>query len=58
MVGYLSGKDGEKITGSGPLNGILRTTRANLKYKAIPQISTQEPQEMNAGQEEGALAAQ
>lgn len=53
MAGYLSGKDGEKITGSGPLNGILRTTRANLEYKAVPQLSAQESQEMNAGQKRG-----
>lgn len=31
MAGFLSGKDGEKITGTGPLNGILRAIRVNLR---------------------------
>lgn len=31
MAGYQFGKDGEKVNGDGPLNGILRTMRADLR---------------------------
>lgn len=34
MAGYQFGKDGEEVNGDGPLNGILRTTRADLRIKS------------------------